>query len=187
MIQLHLKKILVLFLFPLVSYAAPAWKIIPGDSTLTFSGIQNGAPASGKFDKFSGEIKFDPEKPNENSVKIIIDTTSVSASYVDLIDTLKTTDWFNVKLFPQAIFTANEFKKTSDKSWEAIGNLTIRDKTHPVILTFNVLEQTDTNAKVKGSTIIKRTAFGVGQGEWASTNEIKDDVTVNFTLSVVKQ
>ena len=142
MIKFHFKKIMILCLFPLLVHAAPpSWKIIPGESTLTFTGTQNGAPASGKFDRFTGEIKVDPAALNESSVKIIVDTTSVSASYKDLVDTLKTTDWFNVKLFPQAVFTASQFKKTGDKTYEAMGNLTIRDQTHPVTITFNVLEQ----------------------------------------------
>jgi len=187
MIKSFLAKVFILSLLPLLACASPpSWKIIPGESTLTFTGIQNGAPATGKFTHFTGEISFDPAALNASSVKIIVDTTSVSASYKDMVDTLKTADWFNVKLFPQAIFTASQFRKTGDKSYEAMGNLTIRDKTNPVTITFNVLEQSDNRAKVKGSTTIKRNAFGVGQGEWSSTDAVRNEVTVDFVLSVEK-
>ena len=190
MIQTHFLKtvrLLFLFLFPLLAHAAiPAWQIIPNASSLTFTATQNDAPVSGKFKQFSGNILFDTNALNQSSVTITVETGSVSASYKDLVDTLKTPDWFNVKLFPQAIFKANQFKKTGDKTYEAKGDLTIRNKTLPITITFNVVEMTDTKAKVMGSTLIKRNAFGVGQGEWSSTDEVKDDVKINFTLSVVK-
>jgi polyisoprenoid-binding protein YceI len=50
-------------------------------------------------------------------------------------------------------------------------------------------EETSSNdkVKVKGSLIIKRTVFGVGQGEWASTKEVKDDVVVDFVVTAVKK
>lgn len=181
-------RIFFLFLLPIIAHAAiPVWQIIPNASSLTFTGTQNGAPVSGKFTQFSGDIKFDTNALTQSSVTIIVETGSISASYKDLVDTLKTADWFNVKLFPQAIFKASQFKKINDKTYEAKGDLTIRDKTLPITITFNVVEMSDTKAKVTGSTMVKRNAFGVGQGEWSSTDEVKDDVKINFTLSVVKK
>lgn len=180
--------LIAMLVCPLLAQAeAPVWQIIPAESTLTFTATQNGAPVTGKFTQFSGDIKFDFDKLNESSVNIIVETGFVTASYKDLVDTLKTSDWFNVKLFPQAIFKANQFKKTGDKAYQANGSLTIRDKTVPVTINFNVSSTSDTKVKVSGSTTVKRTAFGVGQGEWSSTDEIKDDVKIEFTLSVVKK
>ncbi|WP_298622605.1 YceI family protein [uncultured Legionella sp.] len=92
-------------------------------------------------------------------------------------------DWFNVAAFPKAEFKATEFKQLDDKTYEANGALTIRDKSAPVTLKFTAEESPKNHAVVIGSATIKRNAFGVGQGEWASTDEIKDDVIVNFKIS----
>ncbi|KTC84849.1 putative YceI-like family protein [Legionella brunensis] len=113
--------------------------------------------------------------------------TSLSSSYSDLKDTLLTTDWFNVQLFPTAEFKATNFNKTGDNSYEANGVLTIRDKSAPVKLIFTAQETSSDTALVVGETTLKRSTFGVGQGEWASTEEIKDEVKVNFKIVAKKK
>jgi len=179
---------LVIICAPIMSLASiPTWQIIPTNSSLTFTATQNGAPVTGTFKTFSGEINFDPNQLSASKVKIIIDVASVSDAYNQLADTLKTSDWFNVKTFPQAIFQSTEFSKTKDGSYESKGTLAIRDKTLPVMLTFTLEEYSQTHARIKGSTMIKRTAFGVGQGEWADTKAVKDDVQINFTIVAVKK
>ncbi len=167
--------------------AIPAWQIVPNESTLSFTATQNGAPVTGEFKTFTGNINFDTGNLAGNNVKIIVDTTSIKDAYNQLADTLKGKDWFDTNHFPQAIFQANTFTKTGDKSYEAKGTLTIRDKTLPVTLTFTQEEYSPIKARVKGTTTIKRTAFGVGQGEWADTNTVKDDVRIDFTVSAVKK
>ncbi|WP_238583835.1 YceI family protein [Legionella brunensis] len=161
--------------------------MVPSKSTLRFTATQNNAPASGEFKKFSGKISVDSENYKASSIDIIVDMTSLSSSYSDLKDTLLTTDWFNVQLFPTAEFKATNFNKTGDNSYEANGVLTIRDKSAPVKLIFTAQETSSDTALVVGETTLKRSTFGVGQGEWASTEEIKDEVKVNFKIVAKKK
>ena|SRR3990167_305043 len=180
--------VLLVLLMPAMAIATvPKWQVIPSESSITFTGIQNDAPASGKFKKFNGEISFDPAQLNASKVRIIIDMNSVSTSYSDFTSTLLTSDWFNVKSFPQAIFEATDFTKISENTYQANGMLTIRDKTAPVTLTFSTEELSKTKGRVKGSITVKRMMFGVGQGEWSDTNAVKDDVQVSFTMTAMKE
>ena len=112
---------------------------------------------------------------------------SVTTSYGTVADTLKTAEWFDVKQFPQGIFKANHFVKVGDKEYQAEGMLTLRDKTLPLTVNFVLENYSDTAASVKGSLTLKRTAFRVGQGDWAATDVIKDDVQVNFTVKAIKK
>lgn len=189
--QTYLGKIifLALLLLPLMTVFAgvPAWQINPTQSSLSFTGTQNNAPVSGKFKSFSGEINFDPEQLNSSHVRIVVDLNSVSTSYKDVEDALKTADWFNVKLFPKAIFKADQFTKTGDNAYQANGTLKIRDKEIPISVAFVVLESSNNKARVKGTTVVKRSLFGIGQGEWASTDEVKDEVKVDFDIIAVKK
>lgn len=189
MIKNLLKKcILSFFLVPVVSIATvPSWQIVPNESSLSFTATQNGAPVTGKFTKFSGEINFDPHQISASNIKIIVDVGSISDPYNQLSDTLKSPDWFNVKVFPQAIFQSSHFTKTGDKTFQAKGYLTIRDKTLPVTLTFVQEEYSQSKAVMKGGTTIKRIAFGVGQGEWSDTKTVKDEVQVDFTVTGVRK
>jgi len=187
--KINLKKAIIIFLLsPLVAFAdVPSWKIIPNESTLTFTATQNGAPVTGKFTDFSGEINFDPAQLDKSNVKIVVNVGSISDPYNQLSDTLKSAEWFNTKIFPQAIFQSAGFTKTGDKTYQAKGTLTIRDKTQPIFLNFSQDEYSQTKAKMTGSTTIKRTVFGVGQGEWSDTKAVKDDVQINFTISATRK
>jgi polyisoprenoid-binding protein YceI len=165
---------------------APAWKIVPDRSSLTFAATQNGAPVKGQFKKFDGEINFDFNQLKDNKVKIIVDMNSLTTSYADLTSTLKTPDWFDMKIFPEAVFEASQFEKTGTNQYAAKGTLTIRDKSVPIDMTFTADQSSANSAIIKGSTTLRRTAFGVGQGEWASVSEIKDDVKVDFVVNATK-
>lgn len=172
---------------PLIASAAvPTWEIIPQESKLTFTGIMNGSPVTGEFKKFTGILKGDIDQLAASSVVITIDTGSLSTSYKDLEDTLKSSDWFNVNLFPQAVFAAKQFKKTGDKTYEAEGTLTILKKTMPINVNFTLDSYAKDKAHVTGAAMLKRNDFGIGSGEWASTDEVKNEVKVNFVLSAKK-
>jgi polyisoprenoid-binding protein YceI len=176
-----------LMFFSLGVTATPvSWQIVPNESELTFTGTQNGAPVSGNFKQFSGTIMFDPNDLKNSSINIVVDINSVITSYAELKDTLLTSDWFDAKSFPKAEFKSAEIDKVNDKEFAAKGTLTIRDKSQPVVLTFTESES-GSKATASGSTSFKRTIFGVGQGEWAGTGQVKDDVTINFKVVATKK
>lgn len=179
---------ILIFSFSINVYAdIPSWSIVPSQSSLKFTATQNNAPVSGIFKKFSADIHFDPDNLAQNTVKIMVDMNSISTSYSDLNDTLNSSDWFNVKAFPSATFEAKKFTKTGDKTYQAIGTLTIRDKSQPITLNFKELKNDGKQAQISGDTIVKRSSFGVGQGEWASTDEVKDEVKIEFMVTANKK
>lgn len=167
-----------------VNAAVPQWDILPKESTLSFTATQNGSPVSGKFTDFNGEIYFDPAQLPLSKIQIHVDVNSVNASYKELVDTLKTQDWFNVAAFPKASFQSAVFKKVDDKNYESVGNLVIKDKKLPMTVKFTLENYSPTEALIKGDLLLHRTAFGIGQGDWASTDEVKDEVKVQFNFKL---
>jgi polyisoprenoid-binding protein YceI len=168
------------------AFSAADWKIVPKESSLAFSATQNGAPVKGTFQSFTGTIQFDPADLKSSHIEIVVDLASLKTGDSEIADTLKSADWFNTGAFPKAVFKAASFVKTGDKTYQANGTLTLRDKTQPLVLNFTLENYSASNAMAKGSAVIKRTQFGVGQGDWAKTDAIKDDVQVEFTLSATK-
>lgn len=183
-VYIHHGMIVLLFLLmPLGAEATPPeWQIDSSQSHLSFTATQNGAPVKGLFKTFTGEIFVNPAHYKTSSIHIVIDMNSISTDYSDVRDTLLTSDWFNVKVFPKAEFKSTNFNKTGNNTYQANGNLTIRDKSVPVILTFTAEQSSPDTGVVVGSTVLKRSAFGVGQGEWASTDQIQDEVKVDFKV-----
>lgn len=164
--------------------SAASWQVIPEKSSISFTATQNNAPVKGEFKKFNADIQFDPAHLETSKVSITIDTNSVNMSYQELAEALKMPDWFDVKIFPHAVFKSTSFVRKGENAYQANGELTIRDKTQPATVEFKVENSSPTQLYTKGETTLKRSLFGIGQGEWADTNEIKDDVKVNFILDL---
>lgn len=174
--------------FSYACYAAlPAWKMIPEKSTLTFTGIQNNAPITGDFKKFTSVINFDPQQLKKSNVHIVVDMNSISLSFRDFVTVLLSGDWLDVSKYPEAVFDAKNFTQLGPDHYQAKGTLTIKNKQMPVDLTFSTREMADGTVLARGGTTIKRTAFGIGQGEWADTDAVKDDVKVDFMIIANRQ
>lgn len=173
------------FLLP-IQASAFVWHIVPDKSSLHFKATQNNAPVTGEFKTFTGNIDFDQQTLHKSHVEITVDTASVITSFKDVADALKTAEWFDVKAFPKATFSAADFKKINDKDYEANGTLTLRDKKLPLKLHFTFEKYTDKEAIVTGRATLKRTDFGVGQGEWKKTDGVKDVVEINFKIEATK-
>lgn len=174
-----------IFLMPTIA-SAFEWHIVPNKSHLQFKVIQNNSPLTGEFKKFTGNIEFDQHALDKSHVEIVVDTASVSTSFKDVEEALKTAEWFDVKAFPKAVFAAKDFKKVNDNNYEANGKLTLRDKTLPLTLYFTFEKYTEKEAIVTGHATLKRTDFGVGQGEWQNTDAVKDSVEIAFKIEAVK-
>ena len=185
---IRLVSFIVISLWTTIAVAiAPAWKIVPRDSFIGFTATQNNAPVSGKFTSITGDINFDPNQLETSHIKIIVSIASVTTSYKDIENTLKSSDWLDDKHYPQAIFESSHFVKTGENLYKSLGTLTIRNQKIPATLDFKLLDYSATKARVQGTAILKRKQFNVGKGEWESTDVVKDEVMVQFTLSAVKE
>ncbi|KTC93508.1 YceI family protein [Fluoribacter dumoffii] len=172
-----------LFLFLLnTSYAnaSSEWTIVPNESSISFTATQNNAPVTGSFKEFTATIIADPAHLQDSKVDVVVNMNSLTTSYAEITSILTGPDWFNTKEFPKAEFKSTKFIKKDDKNYEATGTLTIKNKSVPVTLNFTAVESPKGHVVVEGHTNLKRLDFGIGQGDWSSTSEIKDEVTVNF-------
>ncbi len=102
-----MKKYAIALIITLLSFNSKAeatkWNMDPSGSKIDFKATQNNSPVTGSFDKFTADINFDKNNLKDSSVKITVDTGSVSASYDEVSTTLKTADWFSVDVFPKAV------------------------------------------------------------------------------------
>ena len=66
--------------------------------------------------------------------------------------------------------------------YQASGDLTIRGVSKPVLLPFTLAISGDT-ARMNGSLVLNRTAFGIGQGQWKTGDVVASEVTVTVALT----
>jgi polyisoprenoid-binding protein YceI len=167
--------------------AAPPvhYTLDPARSLLRFSFVQAGANNTGRFGKFTADVLFSDQNLPASKIDVTVDIPLLDTGDKDRDDTLKGADLFNVAKFPQARFTATKFTATSGGRYDAQGKLTIRGITKDlkVPLTFQTkMEQGKNVGYMTGRATLKRLEYGVGQGEWKSTEWVNDDVTVTFSL-----
>jgi len=91
--------------------------------------------------------------------------------------------WFNVPKFPQASFASSAIKALGGGKFEVRGKLAIKGATQDVVVPVTVT-QAGANSTATGSFVIKRLDFKIGEGEWADTSMVANDVTVKFKLAL---
>ena len=154
----------------------------PAQSSLEFTGTQAGADFKGVFHKFTAAITFAPDALAASHFEVQIDMRSEDSMDKDRDQTIKGSDVFDVAHNPSAHYITKSITKTAG-GYTALGSLTLRGVTKDVPIDFQ-FTQTAGGAKLEGGARLKRLDFGVGQGEWKSTEMIGDGVKVNFSLKL---
>ncbi|WKL56766.1 YceI family protein [Asticcacaulis sp. ZE23SCel15] len=172
-----------------LSVTAPAvtkWTVDKAKTRLDFLTSFQGANIRGRFSDYSADIRFDPVALETSSIKVVINLNSVSTDDTERDNTLKSDSFFNVASHPKATFEAKSFTKISETRFVAKGKLTLHGQTKSFDLPFN-LKITEFGVKkvanVTAQADLDRLGFGVGSGDWASTDQIPADVKLDFTLS----
>ncbi len=162
-----------------------AWAVAKG-STLNFSATWAGDAIEGQFKRWTADILFSPEALDRSKLAVSIDMSSAATGDDQRDSSLPSDDFFATAAHPRATFTASKFRKTGDGRFVADGTLDLRGVKKPLSLPFTLKIDGDT-ATARGVTTLDRTAFGVGQGEWASTDQIGGKVKVSFAITAKKK
>ncbi len=157
------------------------WQVDAAQSSIRFTATQAGANFEGRFKQFNAAISFDPANLGASRARVEIPVMSVDTQSSDRDTALKSKDWFDPARWPKAVFETSRIS-TSGSSFIADGRLTMRDRTRPVRLTFSVRRAANGVRTLTGQAKLSRLAFGLGQGEFQSTEWVADAVTVNVTI-----
>lgn len=157
--------------------------LIPDRSYIQFSSKQMGVPVEGRFNKYTVAIQFDPAKPEAGRAQIEIDLIGTDAGSPDANDEVKTKPWFNLKEFPTARFVSESVRALGGNRYEAKGKLSIKSQTQDAVVPFTYKTE-GANAVIEGSFPILRTRFGVGDGPWADTSVVADEVPLKFRFTL---
>jgi polyisoprenoid-binding protein YceI len=173
-------------------FSAAAWTAVSAAGTVTaysvdaehsrveFVGVQAGADFKGVFHKFTAAVAFAPDALENSDFDVQIDLNSVDSMDKDRDKTIRGPDIFDVAHQPSAHYLAKSFAKSA-AGYTATGTLTLHGVTKPLPIDFQ-FTKTATGATLEGSAKLKRLDFGVGQGDWKSTEWVGDAVKISFSL-----
>jgi polyisoprenoid-binding protein YceI len=156
-------------------------QVVAAGSEVVFTTRQLGVPVEGRFGKFTAQVALDPRKPEAGRVGFSIDTGSARFGSAELDAEVPKPQWLSSARFAQATFQSSGIKGLGGGRFEVAGKLNIKGQTRDVTVPVQLV-QAGAQSTASGSFVIKRLDFLVGEGEWADTSVLANDVQVRFRL-----
>jgi polyisoprenoid-binding protein YceI len=154
-------------------------------NSLDFTFTQLGANSTGQFRKFTAALTYDEGNLAASSLDVKIDIGSLDTQDAERDEALRGADLFDSKTHPTATYLARTLARNSAGGLEAVGQLTLRGVKKDLRLPL-ILKTTTDGLELSGQTSIKRLDYGVGQGEWQSTESVGDEVKIQYRVSLVR-
>lgn len=178
-----------LFLMSLPAYTAE-WVLDPGMSTVVFKYNYGSDEYEGTFTNIEANFDIDPVRPANCNFDVTIDIENIDVDSPEVLDYLLDYELFDVDTWPSATFSAEKCRLTGVTSFESDGTLTIRDQVNPMTFPFDLsIETCDGQVcfHLTSSVTILRLEYGVGQGYWANTAEVPNEVEVIVDVYALQQ
>ena len=170
------------------------WKIDNAHTQIAFTARHMMiSKVRGNFEKFSGTVNLDTEKPANTSVDIQIETASLNTRDAQRDGHLRSPDFFNAEVYPYMTYKSRNVEVTGAKTARLVGDLTIRDVTKEVVINVEFLGQAKspwgtTSAGFSASTKINRTDFGLTWNKALETGGVLvgDEIEISIELELVQ-
>ena len=147
----------------------------------------------GSFEAFEGTAHLDFADPTKSSATVEFDIASISTGQAQRDEHLRTNDFFDAPTYPKGRFVSTSVVKKSDDEYEMTGDLTLKDVTKPVTITW---EHTGTakdpygnlRAGFEGRATINRKDWGITYNAALETGGvlISDKINLEFDVSAVQ-
>ncbi len=180
----------IALLFVALPASAAMWVLDPGLSQVVFKYHYGTDPYEGRFTNVQANFDIDPMRPGSCSFDVTINIENIDVDSPEVLDYLLDYELFDVDTWPTATFKAEKCRLTGVTSFESDGTLTIRDQTHPITFPFDLdIETCDGQVcfHLTSEVEILRLKYGVGQGYWANTAEVPNEVTVSVDVYAIQQ
>jgi polyisoprenoid-binding protein YceI len=169
---------------PPAAAGALAHYVQSAGSSLGFTFEQAGAQTNGAFKQFATTFDYDANNLAASKLDVKVQVGSLDTRDKDRDSTLASADLFDAQKYPTATYSAGSLAKGAN-GVEAVGKLTIRGITRDVRVPL-AIKPAGNGLELAGSVTIKRLDFGVGQGEWKSTDSVGDAVKITYKVVLNK-
>ena len=157
----------------LVAAGQTNWTIDYGHSQVGFTVTHMViSEVEGSFKKFEGTVTTEGQDFTTMNISVTIDAASVFTNNDRRDSHLRGPDFFYVEKYPNLTFKSSKVEKSGDNQFRIFGDLTIRDKTNPIIL----------NTKMRGPITDYRGNTRVGFKATGSLNRFDYDLNWNNML-----
>lgn len=157
----------------------------PTASKIDFNYKQTGSRVYGTFGEFEAKLDFDTANIAAAHTEITIKLDSVDAGSQDATDELKTTDWFNTEMFPEAHFESSKITALGDDRYQVDGRLTLKGVTREIKAEMSLKAESGIGV-FNGEFTLKRDDFKIGDGAWADSI-VSNAINIHFRVVAPEQ
>lgn len=146
----------------------------------------------GRFSEFEGTIEYSDEHPEQSTVNVTIQATSIDTNERDRDTHLRSADFFDIEKFPALTFTSRTITRKGGNAFDLQGDLTIHGVTQPVHFDVEYLGKAKDpwgNERIafEAETTINRKDYGL---HWNAALEtggflVGDDVKISLSIQAV--
>ena len=163
------------------------WQVDHDQSKIGFIATYDDIPFEAIFKDFKVEISFNPAVLDQASFSSSVTITSVDSDSTDRDEGMLEPDWFHAAKHPSSTFISTAFyQREGEDAFTVTGDLSIKGVSRPVEFVFSFKTAQGT-ARLKGQSVVKRTDFSIGTGDWAEDDTIGFDVQIIFDLRLKKK
>ena len=159
---------------------ASDWRV--QDGSIAISVNQFGSVVEGSFADWTANITYDPTINSGLAGDVIVLISIGSLSLGSVTDQAMGPDFFDATTFATAKYTADII--AGNDGFEAVGALTIKDKTVPLIMPFRLSVNGD-DANMQANLTLDRRDFGIGDN-MADEGSLKFAVDVSVELTATR-
>ena len=170
----------------LVSATASAgnWQLDEGRSKIGFQYQAMGAALDGEFHQYQADIQLDPAKPEQASILLDVATAKADAGNPDATAEIGSPLFFDSRRYPTARFASTRIQPQNSGQYLVEGRLSVKGITRPVRIPV-LLKTEGKNQRLTGTFKLNRLDFKIGEGMWADTSALANEVRVAFSLLLI--
>lgn len=147
----------------------------------------------GAFNEFEGTTTIDGANPENSSVTLSVQVTSVDTRNRQRDDHLLSSDFFEQDKFPTITFASTAIKHVGGNDFEVTGDLTIKGTTKSITFPLEFTGSAKDpfgNERIgfEGSTSLVRSEYGISFNAALETGGVlvSDKITLEFEISAIK-
>lgn len=168
---------LAILMIPLLFLADNGWKV--KTASVSFKIKNAGLTVDGSFSGFESDIRFNPLKPEEASIKASVKSASINTGNSMRDNHLRKAEYFDAATYPLISLQSVKIEKMGPITFNGTFKLSMKNVTKEVMIPFTFMKLPE-KTEFKGSFKVNRRDYGVG----GNSISMADDVLINIQILV---
>ena len=161
---------------------ASAQGVLIDKSEIRFVSKQLGVNVEGQFRRWKANVDFCLKDLPQSKAMFEIDLASIDLASEESEAEVRRPSWFDTAKFPVAKFASTAVKELGGNRYEIVGTLTLKGVERGAVVPVVLRKDAAGHSVAEGEFTVMRLDFGVGDGMWADTDVIANEITVRVRM-----